>query len=161
MAWFTWDLHQNLGMKRNRILAQNLIAAFCCGVARGKLLELQSWVEQHCLQRQSSMPKLSLPSISKNHHMGCGEDMFLSPPQHWRLQWQRTRFQSVCIQNGYTDFSPVASFPNSSYPSSGVATDDRGWGTFPEELCESHVAAGVEAVPSRLELTSDREELWV
>lgn len=32
---------------------------------------------------------------------------------------------------------------------------------FPEELCGSHVAAGVEAVPSRLELTSDREELCV
>jgi len=72
------------------------------------------------------MPKLSLPSISKNHHMGCDEDVHLRAPKHWRLWWQRTGFQSVCIQNGYTDFSAVASSPNSSYPSSGVGIDDRG-----------------------------------
>lgn len=60
-----------------------------------KLLKLQSGVEQSCLQRQPSMPKLSLLSISKNHHpWGCGEDVPLSPPQHWRLSSRRQDFRA-------------------------------------------------------------------
>lgn len=158
MAWFTWDLHQNLGMgtERNCILDQNHSNEFFCAMTHGKWLTLQSGVEQSHLQRQSSMAKSLCPADPKPTTWDMVKTCPIAPLST-RGPWQRTGFQSVFTQSGHTGVS----FPRSSYPSSRAAIDDRGWGTFSEELCGSQGAAGVEAVPSRLGLTSDREELWV